>query len=366
MHDILFNISKPFIYSLDPEKAHHMTVCALKSGLFPKLKKVDDERLRVSLWGKEFSNPVGLAAGFDKNAEVIAPMFDIGFGFVEVGTVTPKPQMGNPKPRLFRNVADEAVINRMGFPNEGVSVFRKNMEKFVNKPSKPDGIVGINIGMNKNQNDPVKDYLLLLRELSDVSDYLVVNVSSPNTPGLRDLQQKDHLLELLGQLNEEREALEIEEKPPILVKLAPDLGEEQQEEIAKALVKAKVDGIILTNTTLERPENLPEKFRGETGGLSGKPLTSKSTELVRNFYKLTKGKIPIIGVGGVSSGHDAYEKIKAGASLVQLYSAMVFKGPSVAVNICNDLLNLIELDGFSSIEEAVGSDHKNNKQAKSA
>ena len=279
----------------------------------------------------------------------------MGFGFVETGTVTPKPQEGNPSPRIFRDGKNEAVINRMGFPNKGCDVFKDNIEKFLAQRPRPSGLVGINIGMNKDQKDPAKDYCSLLRHLGAYGDYFTINISSPNTPGLRNLQQRDNLLELVTLIKEERrKSCDKTFPPPLLVKLAPDLDEAQQSEIAETVLEAEIDGLILTNTTLERPDFLPEKFRNEMGGLSGKPLTEKSTSIIRNFYKLTQGKIPLIGAGGISSGADAYEKIKAGASLIQLYSALVYHGPELANQINRELLHLLEKEGFKSITEAVG------------
>ena len=353
----LYPLAKNILFKIDPESAHNTTLKALKTGLIPTCGAVNDERLHQTLWGLKFPNPVGLSAGFDKNAEVIAPMLGMGFGSVEVGTVTPKPQDGNPRPRVFRDPANDAVINRMGFPNGGMHKFKSNLEQFLAKPSKPKGVVGLNIGMNKTQKEPAKDYATLIKMLGPMADYLTINISSPNTPGLRDLQRREPLLELLAAVKEERAKACREAPPPVLVKLAPDLDDAQQEELASTLIEAKIDGVILSNTTLDRPEHLPEKFRGQQGGLSGQPLTQKSTAVVYNFYKLTDGKLPIIGVGGISNGAQAYEKIKAGASLVQLYSALIFKGPAIAKTINQELLELLEADGFKHIHDAVGAAH---------
>lgn len=353
--NIPFKYTRPIFHALDPETAHRAGICAMKRGIHPVIPPIDDPRLKVTLWDRQFPNPVGLAAGFDKNAEVIGPMLNMGFGFVEVGTVTPRPQAGNPRPRVFREPANEAVINRMGFPNKGFDAFKKNIENFLEQKPRPTGLVGINIGMNKDQKDPAKDYCYLLQKLGSYGDYFTINISSPNTPGLRNLQQRDNLLELVRRVKEIRDkSCDKSFPPPLLVKLAPDLDEAQQEELAQTVIDAGIDGLILTNTTLERPEFLPEKFRKETGGLSGRPLTQKSTEIIRRFYKLTNGKIPLIGAGGISSGKDAYEKIKAGASLVQLYSALVYHGPELANQINEELLTLIQRDGIHSISEAVG------------
>jgi dihydroorotate dehydrogenase len=361
--NIPFKYTKPLFHAMDPETAHKAGILAMKSGLHPQYDAIQDDRLKVTLWDRQFPNPIGLAAGFDKNAEVINPMLNMGFGFVEVGTVTPKPQSGNPRPRVFRDAENEAVINRMGFPNKGLQQFKDNIDLFLEAKPRPKGILGINIGMNKEQTDPASDYCLLLRALCNYGDYFTINISSPNTPGLRNLQERENLLPLLERVKDERtKSCRENFKPPLLVKLAPDLDEKQQQEIAQTILEAGIDGLILTNTTLERPEFLNEKFRSEMGGLSGKPLTQKSTEIIRNFYAYTKEKIPIIGVGGISSGRDAYEKIKAGASVVQLYSALVYHGPEIANQINKDLLTYLERDGLTSIQDAVGLDHKEQKK----
>jgi dihydroorotate dehydrogenase len=348
---MLFHLAKPFLHALDPETAHALTIKGLKAGLYPTCQHTADARLAQTLWGKTFANPLGLAAGFDKNAEVIAPMLDMGFGFVEVGTVTPKPQSGNPRPRVFRDLAHNAVINRMGFPNAGLAVFKKNVEHFRTKKA---GLVGLNIGMNKDQTDPASDYTLLIDELGALADYLTVNISSPNTPGLRNLQEPEFLKPLLNKLITARNALA--NKPPLLVKLAPDLTEQQQKDIAAVLMEVGIDGVILGNTTLDRPDFLPENFRAQKGGLSGAPLTQKSTAIIRQFYKLTDGTLPIVGVGGISCAQDAYDKIRAGASLVQLYSALVFHGPALIHAINKGLVDLLQKDGFNTLSEAIGTD----------
>ncbi len=349
---------KPVLHAFDPETAHKLTIAAGKIGLTPNYSKILYPRLVSQVWDKEFLNPIGLAAGFDKNAEIVNPILKMGFGFAEAGTVTPKPQLGNPEPRIFRDNTNNAVINRMGFPNKGAEEFEKNIGKFLRQKNKIEAPVGINIGMNKDQEEPEKDYRYLIRCLGQYADYFTINISSPNTPGLRNLQQREHLLPLIKGAQEERRAVCNEDNmPPLLIKLAPDLEEKEQEEIAKTLLEADIDGIIVTNTTLERPEFLPREFSREAGGLSGAPLTEKSTRVVSNFYKFTKGKIPIIGAGGISNAQDAYDKIKAGASLVQLYSALVFHGPELISQLCRDLDTLLEKDGFNSISDAVGSAH---------
>lgn len=351
---VLYNFVKPFVFKVDPETAHGLTIKALKRGIVRSCKSFDDPILHQEMFGLTFKNPVGLAAGFDKNAEVIDPILALGFGFTEVGTVTPKPQAGNPKPRVFRDPKSESVINAMGFPNEGVDAFISNFES-----SKLEGVVGINIGMNKDQTSPADDYCDLIRTLAPKADYLTVNISSPNTPGLRDLQKKDALLDLLdAMMGARRDACGDGRTPALLVKLAPDLDEAQQAEIADALLEASVDGVILSNTTLDRPEHLPQSFRTRKGGLSGQPVREKSTAIIRNFYKLTEGRLPIIGVGGVQKAEHAYEKIRAGASLVQLYTGMIYEGPEIAHNINIGLAERLKADGFLSIRDAVGADHR--------
>ncbi len=360
----LYQKLRPLLFRLDAEKAHNLTLKTLKTGLAPKIQPVSDPALKVTLWNKHFPNPIGLAAGFDKNAEVIGPMLGMGFGFVEVGTVTPKPQHGNPKPRVFRDPGHDAVINRMGFPNGGINGFKENLQKFLDRKPRPAGIVGLNIGMNKSQTDAAKDYKLLVQQLAPLADYLTINISSPNTPGLRNLQDPAHLKPLLDAIIQERNKACKVDPPPLLLKLAPDLDEKQQEEIAAAVMESGVDGLILTNTTLDRPDYLPQDFAQQQGGLSGVPVKDKSTAVIGNFYKLTKGKLPIIGLGGISSGADAYEKIKAGASLVQLYTVLVFKGPNVVNEINRDILRLLKSDGLNHISEAVGTGFGDIKQSK--
>jgi dihydroorotate dehydrogenase len=350
----LYPLLRPFLFALDAETAHRLTINMLKT-IPARPAPAENPALRVTLWDRHFPNPIGLAAGFDKNAQVIAPMMGFGFGFVEVGTVTPRPQEGNPRPRIFRDAAHQAVINRMGFPNEGMNAFKANLEKFLETRPRPNGLVGINIGMNKSQVDPAKDYCLLVRTLGPFADYLTVNISSPNTPGLRNLQEPEVFRDLMALVLEERNrACGKHMPPPLLVKLAPDLDEAQQEALAEAVLQSGVDGLILTNTTLDRPDHLPESFGLERGGLSGRPLTEKSIAVIRNFARLTGGRLPIIGVGGVSSARDAYDKILAGASLVQLYSALVFQGPGMVKRITSELAELLKADGFSNIGEAVG------------
>ncbi len=364
----MYKALKPLFFCLRPETAHHVTLAVLKhtpSIFFPKIKQSTPE-LKTILWGRTFPNPVGLAAGFDKNAESLSGLFQLGFGFIEAGTVTVKPQAGNPRPRVFRCPDHNAVINRMGFPNCGVAVFKDNLRKFLEKKPRPNGILGLNIGMNKDQTEPAKDYTALVRSLAPMADYLTINISSPNTPGLRNLQEKEPLTDLLTAVLAERAASCGEYPPPLLVKLAPDLNDAQLSDIASVLLHLKIDGVILGNTTLSRPSFLPSQFREEKGGLSGTPLKDLSTSTIRTFYHLTNGQIPIIGVGGIGSASDAYEKIRAGASLVQLYSNLIFHGPSLPRMITSGLIDLLHQDGFKQISEAIGADHRehNNRLEK--
>ncbi len=355
----LYKLARPVLFQMEPEKAHRMTLRALKSGMMPMPKSFKSDTLSQEVLGMTFSNPVGLAAGFDKNAEVIGPAFRMGFGFVEAGTVTPKPQFGNPRPRVFRDPKSESVINRLGFPNEGLQGFEENLDAFLSSDEKRAGVVGINIGMNKDTTDPAQDYVKLIKALAIKSDYMTVNISSPNTAGLRDLQAKDELAKLLGQLVEAKlQATGAYPPPPLFVKLAPDLTEEAQEGIAETLLKSEIDGIILTNTTISRPDYLDKAYRARPGGLSGAPVRDMSTEVIRNFYTLTGGKLPIIGVGGVFNGQHAYEKIKAGASLVQLYTGLIYEGPEIVLNICKELITLLRKDGYGNVSEAIGIEAK--------
>lgn len=354
----LYPLTRPALMAMDGEDAHKFGLFALKHGLYQRPPKEEFPSLQCDVAGLRFDNPVGLAAGFDKDAEVTSALFNIGFGFVEAGTVTPQPQGGNPRPRVFRNANQGAVINRMGFPGHGMRVFKENLTRGMNKTKQARGLIGINIGMNKTQTDPASDYCVLMKMLGPMADYVTINISSPNTPGLRDLQKREPLLELISRVLEERKAACPHQPPPLFLKLAPDLEDAQMEELAKAALDSQIDGLILGNTTLDRPEFLPEGFRAEKGGLSGRPLKAKSTKVISRFYELTGGALPIIGVGGISSGLDAYEKIKAGASLVQIYSVLAFKGPLVIHYVKQELARYLKEDGYSSVAQAVGADHK--------
>ena len=354
----LFPIVGPLLRSVDPEKAHGLTIKALASGLVPAVREADDPILQTRVLGLDFANPVGLAAGFDKNAEVVDPMLRLGFGFVEAGSVTPRPQPGNPKPRLFRVPEQGAVINRMGFNNEGLEPFAERLERRLSGGRKAPGIVGANLGKNKDTVEAADDYVIGVRRVAALADYLVVNVSSPNTPGLRALQGRDPLRTLLGRVLDARASCKLVRNPPVLLKIAPDLTDEDKADIAAVALESGIDGLIVSNTTIARPAEIPEPLRSEAGGLSGKPLFAPSTAVLREMYALTGGKLPLIGVGGIASGADAYAKIRAGASLVQLYSALVYAGPALVLAIRRDLAALLRRDGFASLGDAVGADHR--------
>ncbi len=348
----LFKITRPFIHALSPETAHNAALFALSKNLLPAAKVEINPLLTQNIFGLEFKNPVGLAAGFDKNAAAVDALLRQGFGFVEAGTVTPRPQDGNPKPRIFRLSADKAIINRLGFNNNGLEIFVKNFSK----RDKKLGVAGANIGKNKDTADAASDFVLGLQAVYPYADYITINISSPNTVGLRDLQAKEQLGELLSQLTTAREAASKihQRRVPLLLKIAPDIDGGQREDIAQTVIKYAIDGLIVSNTTISRPDILQDAQKSETGGLSGAPLFALSTAVLADMYRLTDRKIPIIGVGGVASAEDAYEKIRAGASLVQLYSALIYQGFSLVREINQKLPALLKRDGFSHISEAVG------------
>lgn len=349
----LYGLAKPFLFMFSAEQAHSLAITALKSGLVPPSSDPRSSILSQNLWDICFPNPLGLAAGFDKNAEVYKPMLSQGFGFVETGTVTPLAQPGNEKPRIFRLPEDNAVINRLGFNNKGLDYYIEQL----NKRNQSDGIVGANIGANKLSDDPINDYVVGLEKVLGLADYFTINISSPNTPGLRKLQGKEALDELLSKLKMVRKKADLDKKPPLILKIAPDLQKEECEDIADIILKHEMDGLIVSNTTLSR-DGVTSSMKVESGGLSGAPLFDLSTKILSEMYMHTKGKIPLIGVGGVSSGKEAYAKIKAGASLVQLYSALVYHGPGLATTINRELIALLKKDGLSNITEAIGIDHK--------
>jgi dihydroorotate dehydrogenase len=341
----------PILRMLPPETAHVLTLRGLEYGLVPASRGAGDPVLRSTLWGREFPNPVGLAAGFDKDARVPDAMLGLGFGFVEIGSVTPRPQPGNPKPRIFRLPDDGAVINRLGFNNEGLAVAAQRLAARRGR----GGIVGANIGKNRDTTDAYADYEEGVRVMAPLADYLVVNISSPNTPGLRDLQRRQHVVTLIERLMAARQAAVPGTPPPLLVKIAPDLTEEERADLAEVAVASGIDGLIISNTTIARPPGLRGSKVHETGGLSGKPLFAPSTALLAEMYRRTGGRVRLVGVGGIASGADAYAKIRAGASLVQLYTGLVFQGPALVGRITSDLAALLRRDGFDSVAAAVGS-----------
>lgn len=340
----LFSLARPILFGCDPELAHRFTINALK-WLPPKKPAVPDSLLSSHCAGVLFPSPVGLAAGFDKDGEVIRAMLGMGFGSVEVGTLTPLPQAGNPKPRLFRLVEDEAVINRMGFNNGGQKAAYARLAA-----ARGAGIIGVNIGANKESADRIADYVAGLRAMAAVADYLTINISSPNTPGLRGLQDKAQLLDLLDALRAARG----ESGPPLFLKLAPDLEAQAIDDIAE-IATPRVDALIISNTTLER-YGLKSRFAGEGGGMSGAPLGPLAHQRLRDFRKATGGTIPLIAAGGISSAEDAYARIRSGASLVQLYSALVYHGPGLVRRITEGLKNRLIVDGFANVAEAIGVD----------
>jgi dihydroorotate dehydrogenase len=339
-----FSVVKPLLHKMDAEQAHRLTIAGLKSGVLRCPPFVTSTKLSCNLFGLTFSNPVGLAPGFDKNAEVPDAMLAQGFGFVEIGTVTPLMQSGNPRPRLFRLVEDEAVINRMGFNNEGCEVVMRRLEARRTR----GGIVGVNIGANKDSSDRIADYVLGVKKFAGVASYITVNISSPNTPGLRNLQGRDDLLRLLSQLNSVRLR-----SLPMLLKIAPDLSDDDLGDVAEACADGAVDGVIISNTTISRP-SLSSSYAKEQGGLSGKPLFDLSTRTLARFYQMSGGQIPLIGVGGVRDVETAWAKICAGASLIQIYSALVYQGPALVKIICEGLVQKLEAQGLKSLAQAVG------------
>jgi dihydroorotate dehydrogenase len=344
-----YQIINTFINKFDPELAHSLAIKFLKNLYIPIFPSKDDEVLKINMFGKEFQNPIGLAAGFDKNAEVYDKMFVLGFGFVEVGTITPEPQEGNSKPRVFRLVEDKAIINRLGFPSQGLSRVKSRIEiKGVH------GILGINIGPNKNSQSRINDYLECFKKLHNLSSYICINISSPNTENLRNFHEEENLKKLLSEISILRKNLD--SKKPILLKISPDIKDQDIAMICESVLEFNFDGLILTNTSIKLRENLASNHKNEIGGLSGQPLNDSSNLIIKKFFKIIKKKIPIIGVGGVDSGLSAYQKIRAGASLLQLYTGLVYKGPFIVTNIKKELAELLKRDGFSSLQKAVGVD----------
>jgi dihydroorotate dehydrogenase len=355
-----YPFARPLLRCLDPEAAHRMTIGALKLGFGgSQAKKADDRILACHVIGLSFANPIGLAAGFDKDAEVTDAMLALGFGFVEAGTATPRPQPGNSGKRLYRLDEDEAVINRFGFNSRGIAAFAKKLSKR-RRSGRGIGVVGANVGKNRDTVDAAADYAAGIEAVCGLADYLVVNLSSPNTPGLRALQARAQIEDLLLRVLEarRRSAPNPERPPPLLAKVGPDLTDQELHDIAEVAVKTGIDGLIIGNTTIDRPAHLRSADRNAPGGLSGRPLMAPSTTCLATMYRHTDGRLPIIGCGGVASGADAYAKIRAGASLVQLYSALVFHGPKLVEQIKRDLAARLRADGFTSVAEAVGADHR--------
>tara|TARA_B100001146_G_scaffold8072_1_gene6796 strand:- start:133 stop:1173 length:1041 start_codon:yes stop_codon:yes gene_type:complete len=343
----MFGKLRPLIFKLDPELAHNLAIKALKYNYAPSNKIPKNNCIETEIFGKKISNPVGLAAGFDKDAEVYNSLFKLGFGFVEVGTVTPLKQYGNPKPRVFRLEEDEALINRLGFNNSGADIVSSRI-----KSNPPNGLFGINIGPNKDTSNRVDDYLIGLRKFYNLADYLTLNISSPNTENLRSFHNENELDELLSKIEKEKKTLKT--NVPIAVKVSPDINEENVEKISEILYQHNISTVIISNSTDKNRENLKNINKVEKGGLSGKPLEIKSNLLINKFFKILKTKIKIIGVGGVDSGKSVYEKIINGASLVQLYTGMVYQGPNIVSKISNELIEIIKNHGVKNISELVG------------
>lgn len=356
------SIVMPAAHYLDPETAHRCAIWLASRRLLPRIQDSDPQSLRTSVWGLEFSNPIGLAAGFDKHAAAPSGLLGLGFGFVEVGSVTPQPQPGNDQPRVFRLLEDSAVINRYGFNSEGHDAVVSRMTNVRADAANcvKSALIGVNLGKNKWSEDASADFVRGINAFAETASYFVINISSPNTPGLRSLQQGEDLERLLDRTLEARDRVMTTRRIPILLKIAPDLSREQKEHIAQCALsrKDRLDGLVICNTTIQRPGHLSSPQRQEAGGLSGAPLHRLSTDTIAEMYKLTRGEIVIVGVGGISSGDEAYEKIRAGASLVQIYTALALHGPPIVKTIKERLAKLLSRDGFSSVAEAVGADHR--------
>ena len=345
----MFSKLRPLLFKVDPEKAHTLAIKSLKFNLIPNVfdEHKNDSIFQTKIFGKDLDNPIGMAAGFDKNAEVYNALFKLGFGFVEVGTITPLKQYGNPKPRVFRLVEDEALINRLGFNNHGAEIVKDRIKR-----NKKLGLLGINIGPNKDSSDRLNDYLIGLKTFYDDADYITINISSPNTENLRTFHEGNKLQDLLKSIMEEKKNLN--SNIPIAVKVSPDISEDQVSQISEILLEHEIKAIIVSNTSEATRDKLGNIQRHQKGGLSGKPIEEKSNILINRFYKLLKGKIKIIGVGGVDSGQTAYNKFLAGADFIQLYTGMVFKGPNIAGIIKKELKELFIRDGVKNYTEIVG------------
>ena len=343
----MFSKIRSLIFKLEPEVAHDLAIKALKYNFVPPKKILNSKLIETNVFSKTIPNPIGLAAGFDKDAEVYNKIFDLGFGFAEVGTVTPLKQYGNEKPRVFRLEEDKALINRLGFNNSGSE---KISSRIINNA--PKGLLGINIGPNKNSKNRLEDYLICFKKFHNLADYITINISSPNTENLRSLHNESELNELLRSINDEKKKLN--SKVSLAVKISPDIHEDEVSVISDLLLKFNISAVIISNSTDSTRENLININKLEKGGLSGKPLENKANDLISKFYKFLKGKITIIGVGGVDSGHTAYEKFLRGANLVQLYTGMVYEGPNIASKISNELINILEEKGVKNISDIIG------------
>lgn len=349
------NVATPLMRKLDPERAHDLTVRLVKDNYAPRDSKANAPILRTSVWGLNFANPLGIAAGFDKQALAIEGLLQMGFGFVEVGGVTPEPQEGNPKPRMFRLTEDGAVINRYGLNSEGQTVVGARLAKF--KAHSPViGIVGVNIAKNTTSNDIIEEYKKGVRNLAANVDFIVLNVSCPNVAWTKNLADSDEMVKMVCAVKEERDALGI--KTPLLMKVAPDMSDDAKHHMAEVAIQCGVDGLIVSNTTSSRAPDLQSEYSKEMGGLSGRPIKQAAQQSVRDMYRLTGGRLPIIGVGGIESGQDAYDRIRAGASLLQIYTGLVYQGPGLVLKIKRDLAKLLQRDGFKSVADAVGVDAK--------
>ena len=345
----MYSLFKPFIFKIDPEMAHNLAIKTLKYNFLPEdIFKVENESiLETQIFNNKIKNPIGLAAGFDKSAEVYNSLFRFGFGFIEVGTVTPEKQYGNPKPRVFRLESDRALINRLGFNNDGLEKVSNRLRN-----NSPNGFLGINIGPNKDSKNRVDDYLKCIKEISTFADYITINISSPNTPGLRDFHDKSTLQNLLNNIIQFTKKNKIQK--PLALKISPDIAENEIGFIIESIKKFNIHGVIISNTTDKNRENLTGSYRNETGGLSGEPLGKISNDLIKKFYKETKGDITIIGVGGINSGMTAYEKLKSGASLLQLYTGMIYEGPGIVKKIKAELIDILEKEKIKNVSEIVG------------
>ena len=345
----MYSLFKPFIFKIDPEMAHNLAIKTLKYNFLPEdIFKVENESiLETKIFNNKIKNPIGLAAGFDKSAEVYNSLFRFGFGFIEVGTITPKQQYGNPKPRVFRLESDRALINRLGFNNDGLEKVSNRLRN-----NSPNGFLGINIGPNKDSKNRIDDYLKCIDEINMFADYITINISSPNTPGLRDFHDKNTLQNLLNNIDQFTKKNKIQK--PLALKVSPDIAESEISYIIDSIKKFNISGVIISNTTDKNRENLTGSYRSEEGGLSGEPLGKISNDLIKKFYKETKGEITIIGVGGINSGMTAYEKLKSGASLLQLYTGMIYEGPGIVKKIKTELIDILEKEKIKNVSEIVG------------